>query len=572
MASADLRDELNCSICLSLYTDPVFLRCGHNFCSLCIVSVLDTQEAAGAYFCPDCRAEYPERPALEKNRKLGNIVECFLSTLPDIEKTKTVCPDCTKTPVSAMKSHLQCEISLCHEHLEAHNKLVDESLVEPTESFESRKCSKHNEVLKYYCPIDAACICESCCVDGDHKGHDVDRLDVASEKKKEKLRSDIDKLNSKKEEAGKRIQNLQDHGKEQQEKAAGLAKRVSGLFIDLREKMDNLEKRIQDDISKQKYQVSLTVLTSVLQMQQHKDELTKIVSQLEGMCNISDPFTLLQEDLYSDDISDKSCDVISDVRDAQCLDEVIISHTLQKGLLNFSDYMINLKKREFTVTDNSDRLLDIDSAHNNIMISQNLRSASYTATLQNRPDGPKNLKPVQVLSSQWAESTARQCGVPFTTVTQNPGESMADGRLRNRSSDLEYDGIPVVEAFMEGLRPEIRKKLKDCTPYWRHWNLTDLMQMAIGLQTDLRTSKKGVMQQKTMVNKDIGTRPKQQGSLAPQGKINKICYYCRKSGHVRRNCSSHKAARESRQIQMQGKTQGNNNSYSGQSPNCPNNQ
>ncbi|KAM3916852.1 E3 ubiquitin/ISG15 ligase TRIM25-like [Leptodactylus fuscus] len=406
MASADLRDELNCSICLSLYTDPVFLRCGHNFCSPCIVSVLDTQEAAGAYFCPDCRAEYPERPALEKNRKLGNIVECFLSTLPDIEKTKTICPDCTKTPVSAMKSHLHCEISLCHEHLEAHNKLVDESLVEPTESFESRKCSKHNEILKYYCPIDAACICESCCVDGDHKGHDVDRLDVASEKKKEKLRSDIDKLNSKKEEAGKRIQNLQDHGKEQQEKAAGLAKRVSGLFIDLREKMDNLEKRIQDDISKQKYQVSLTVLTSVLQMQQHKDELTKIVSQLEEMCNISDPFTLLQEDLYSDDISDKSCDVISDVRDAQCLDEVIISHTLQKGLLNFSDYMINLKKREFTVTENSDLLLDIDSAHNNIMISQNLRSASYTATLQNRPDGPKNLKPVQVLSSQWAESIA----------------------------------------------------------------------------------------------------------------------------------------------------------------------
>ncbi|XP_075139875.1 E3 ubiquitin/ISG15 ligase TRIM25-like [Leptodactylus fuscus] len=400
MASADQRDELNCSICLSLYTDPVFLRCGHNFCRSCIVNVLDTQEAAGAYLCPDCRAEYPERPVLEKN-KLGNIVEPFLSTLPGMEETRIFCTYCTKSPVPAVKSCLQCELSLCGEHLEAHNKSVDHSLVEPTESFKSRKCSKHNEVLKYYCPIDAACICVSCWVAGDHKGHDVDLLDVASEKKKEKLRSDIDKLNSKKEEAGKRIQNLQDHGKEQQEKAAGLAKRVSGLFIDLREKMDNLEKRIQDDISTQKYQVSLTVLPLVLQMQLHKDELTKTINQLEGLCNITDPLTLLHENVNRGDIIDQSCDVIDNGIDPPFVDEDIVSQMLHKGLLDFIDALTDLKiKRQISVMKKSDILLDKGTAHDNIILSQDLRSASYTVTSQDRPDGPKRFKSCQVFSTR----------------------------------------------------------------------------------------------------------------------------------------------------------------------------
>uniref|UniRef100_A0A8C5Q4T1 RING-type domain-containing protein n=1 Tax=Leptobrachium leishanense TaxID=445787 RepID=A0A8C5Q4T1_9ANUR len=86
MASADLRDELTCSICLNIYTDPVTLPCGHSFCRTCIGDVLDTQEGSGAYKCPECRAESQERPALVKNRKLRNIAENIQSTHPEQEE------------------------------------------------------------------------------------------------------------------------------------------------------------------------------------------------------------------------------------------------------------------------------------------------------------------------------------------------------------------------------------------------------------------------------------------------------------------------------------------------------
>ncbi|XP_040297127.1 E3 ubiquitin-protein ligase TRIM11-like [Bufo bufo] len=396
MASADLRAELDCSICLSFYTDPVSLRCGHNFCRSCIVSALDAQEAAGVYSCPDCRAEYPERLALEKNRKLGNIVERLLSAQPDMEETGIFCTYCD-SPVSAVKTCLQCEASFCEKHLSRHSKSSEHTLVEPTVTLRERKCSTHKEVLKYYCPIDAACICVSCWVAGDHKGHDVELLDVASVKKKEKLRSVIENLKSAREEAARRVQKLKYHETRQKVKSARFAERVTGLFTDFKEKLNDLEKLIQGEISRQKDQVSFSVQDLIIQVELQKGDLSKKIDRFEGLCNITEPLSLLQEDISNGDISDRSCDVIRNVKDAQCLDEGIVSLIFQRGLLRFAD---NLKKRPFPVTKKSDVLLDIETAHNNIIISLDLRSASYTPTLQNRLDGPKRFKSVQVLSSR----------------------------------------------------------------------------------------------------------------------------------------------------------------------------
>ncbi|KAG9465595.1 hypothetical protein GDO78_018039 [Eleutherodactylus coqui] len=361
MASADLRDKLDCSICLSLYTDPVSLRCGHNFCRSCIVSALDAQEAAGVYSCPDCREESPQRPALEKNRKLANIVERFLSRQPDME-SRIFCTYCIKSPGPAVRICLHGEASFCEEHLPRHSKSPEHTLVGPTVTLEERKCSTHHEVLKYYCPVDGACICVL-----------------------------LEELESKREEAGRRVQNLKDHETEQRETSAALTERVSGLFTDLREKLDGLEKRIQDEITRQQDQVSLSVSDLVRQEELNKDELTKTITQFEGLCKISDPLTFLQEDCG--DISGRSCDVIGEVGDAQCLDEDVVSLLLHRRLLHFADCLIDMMEK-------SNILLDIDTAHNKIIISEDLRSASHTATSQNRPAGPKRFTSCQVFSSR----------------------------------------------------------------------------------------------------------------------------------------------------------------------------
>ncbi|XP_069591002.1 E3 ubiquitin/ISG15 ligase TRIM25-like [Ranitomeya imitator] len=374
MASAELRDKLNCSICLSLYTDPVSLRCGHNFCRSCIVSALDTQEAAGGYSCPDCRAEYPERPALEKNRKLRNIVERFSSTQPDMEKTRIFCTYCTRSPVPAVKSCLQCETSMCEKHLTAHNKLVNHNLIEPTLSFKGQKCSTHNEILKYYCPIDVACICVSCWVAGEHRGHYVELLDEASEKKKEKLMKYVDNLNPQKKKFLTKVQNLKDHKRKIQEKASEKRKNISKIIMDIKKQLEMAEMKALSEVSRQEEKIVSQISHLIMKLEIQEDELSRKMRHVEEMCRVTDPIRLLQESditVCSHGGDEDTGGDGGEVSTEEDLDEVLISLTLHRSM---RDIVTNVTSELGVHV--PDILLDVGTAHRCVKISEDLKTAT----------------------------------------------------------------------------------------------------------------------------------------------------------------------------------------------------
>ncbi|XP_075711903.1 E3 ubiquitin/ISG15 ligase TRIM25-like [Rhinoderma darwinii] len=293
MASAELRDELLCSICLCIFTDPVTLRCGHNFCRVCIDQVLNTQDGSGVYCCPECRAEFQERPALQRNINLHNVAERVLSTQPRQEEiTGICCTYCVDSAVPAVKSCLMCEASLCDKHLRVHSKAAEHVLTEPSTSLENRKCPVHKKILEYYCTEDAACICVCCSLAGEHRGHQVEMLDEAAEKKKKKLKDVLQKLSTKREKMEERVQSLEERRRKAQEKAAGEEEKVTALFIDIRRRVDDLEKRVRSEISRQEEQASLSDVIQKLEIK--KDELSRKMRDLEELCNMTDPLTVLQ--------------------------------------------------------------------------------------------------------------------------------------------------------------------------------------------------------------------------------------------------------------------------------------
>ncbi|XP_063791175.1 E3 ubiquitin/ISG15 ligase TRIM25-like [Pseudophryne corroboree] len=396
MASADLRQELDCSICLSIYTDPITLRCGHNFCRVCIDRMLDTQEGAGAFTCPDCRAECQERPALQRNITLCNIVESFLSTRPDQEETGILCTYCVDSPVPAAKSCLMCEDSLCDKHLRVHSKSPEHVLCDPTTALGNKKCSIHKEIYKYYCPEDAACICVSCRLDGEHRGHLVEMLDEASEKKKEKLRNVLPKLTTKKVEAEKRVQSLQECRREDQGKAAGVIETVTALFRDIRRQLEDLEKRVLSEISRQEQRVSLSVSDLIQQLEIKKEELSGKMRHIEELCNMSDPVTVLQEPDTGDlcDTEDtESHD--NQVHGAGDLDVGPISETLH----TLSDIITGINTGIY-VQEATALLLDVTTAGDTIQISGDRNTASRSQINQNHPVTPERFEWHQVISSR----------------------------------------------------------------------------------------------------------------------------------------------------------------------------
>ncbi|KAE8595063.1 hypothetical protein XENTR_v10015477 [Xenopus tropicalis] len=406
MAAADLRDELSCSICLSIYTDPVMLPCGHNFCRGCVGSVMDAQEGLGAYSCPECRAEYQERPALPRNRTLGNIAARFCPTEPEPGETGIPCTYCVLSPVPAVISCLHCEASLCDTHLRGHSQSAEHVLTEPTASFIGRKCSVHHKVLEYHCCEDSACICVSCCLAGGHRGHRVELLSEASEKKKEKLRKVLEKLSPEREETERGAQRLQERKREGAEVAAGETERVTALFRGIREELEALEKRLLSDISRQKEELSLTLTELIQQLEIKKDELSRKIRHIEELCNMADPLTVLQEQWESHGAAFCGA-LVADTEGRERegikvpavgdLDVGRISETLLTGLAGI---LTGVKGRIYG-QEATDLVLAINTAHNRVSVSGDRKSASYSPTNQHYPQSPERFQLyAQALSSR----------------------------------------------------------------------------------------------------------------------------------------------------------------------------
>ncbi|OCT93535.1 hypothetical protein XELAEV_18011213mg [Xenopus laevis] len=346
MAAADLRAELTCSICRDIYTDPVILPCGHNYCLICIEKTWDWQESIEEDpSCPECRRTYRRKPELQRNLTLRNIAEQFLSTHPEQDGTGTSW---------------------------------------------NRKCSSHHKYLEYYCCEDGVCVCVSCCLAGEHRGHRVKLLSELSEKKKVKLRKVLEKLRPESEKTERGAQRLQERRREVAEKAAGETERVTALFRDIREQLEALEKQLLSDISSQKEKLSLTLTDLMEQLEIKKDELSRKIRHIEELCNMADPLTVLQERESHGAADNEGGRERHDIKVPAVgdLDVDLISETLLTGLAAIGT---GVKGRIYG-QEATDLILDINTAGNHVFVPWNRKSASYSHGPWGYPQSPERFR------------------------------------------------------------------------------------------------------------------------------------------------------------------------------------
>lgn len=81
----DFAEDLSCSICLELFSDPVILECGHNFCQVCITRYWEEIPVNGGEdvplpTCPECRHKIPGGK-FTANRVLGQLAQKAMESL-----------------------------------------------------------------------------------------------------------------------------------------------------------------------------------------------------------------------------------------------------------------------------------------------------------------------------------------------------------------------------------------------------------------------------------------------------------------------------------------------------------
>ncbi|XP_028680420.1 tripartite motif-containing protein 16-like [Erpetoichthys calabaricus] len=175
-------DQYSCPVCLEVLKEPATLVCGHSYCMDCINDCWDKSDTKEAYSCPQCRRTFNERPELNKNTVLAELIEKLKESKDDGGDSESYagpddvsCDVCTGRKLRAVKSCLTCMASYCEIHLRPHlqsDVLKRHKLGEPTGNLEEKLCKKHQKVLEIFCRTDETCVC-LLCVATEHKNHDT---------------------------------------------------------------------------------------------------------------------------------------------------------------------------------------------------------------------------------------------------------------------------------------------------------------------------------------------------------------------------------------------------------------
>uniref|UniRef100_A0A3P8W1A2 E3 ubiquitin-protein ligase TRIM21-like n=1 Tax=Cynoglossus semilaevis TaxID=244447 RepID=A0A3P8W1A2_CYNSE len=187
-------DQLLCSICLDLFTQPVTTPCGHNFCMSCLTSYWNSQAVCQ---CPICKETFENRPNLRVNTFISELMSQF--TLLQVNSDGVVlCDVCTDDQQKAVKSCFDCLTSYCSPHLEHHYRaagLKRHTLCDPVVNLEDRICKEHHHLLTVFCSDDRKLLCDLCVTQHapQHADHSLVPVQQAYvEMKNELMRRDFD--------------------------------------------------------------------------------------------------------------------------------------------------------------------------------------------------------------------------------------------------------------------------------------------------------------------------------------------------------------------------------------------
>ncbi|XP_059191605.1 E3 ubiquitin-protein ligase TRIM21-like [Centropristis striata] len=410
-------DKFLCSICLDVFTDPVTIPCGHNFCKTCISEQWDKN---GPYHCPNCNKIFYTRPELQVNTFISEVAAQFKqsaqqkasssSSEQQVSKPGEVpCDVCTGTKLRALKSCLVCLESYCETHLQPHLTkpgLKRHQLIDPVENLEGRMCPKHDKLLELFCKTDQTCVCMLCTI-SDHKIHDVVPLKEEYEGKKAELGetdAEIQQMIQKRRLKIEEIKHSVELSKEDADRETADGVQV---FTTLKESVERSQAELIDAIKEKQRKTEKQAEGFIKELGQEIFELKKRHTEVEQLSQSEDHLHLLQ--------SCTSLNAAPPTRDWTGVTVCPSSYggTVRRALSQLeetlSKQMNKLFEAELKRVQQSavDLILDPDTAHPNLILSDDGKQVKNGDVGKNLPDNPERFDSCPCVLAKQSFSSGR---------------------------------------------------------------------------------------------------------------------------------------------------------------------
>ncbi|KAM9332665.1 E3 ubiquitin-protein ligase TRIM21-like [Pholidichthys leucotaenia] len=395
-----------CCICLEVFTDPVTIPCGHNFCKNCISHHWDVNSCQ----CPMCKETFKTRPDLRINTLFSEVVSQFRheaqqkssSSSSEQQAAKpgeVPCNICTRTKLKALKSCLVCLLSYCETHLHPHLTL-NHLLMEPVENLEGRTCTKHDKPLELFCKTDQTCVCMHCTY-SDHNTHDIVHLRQEFEGKKAELGKTEAEIQQMIQERQLKIEEIKESMKKSKD-AADREKAGVQVFTALKDSVERCLNELIKEIEDKQKTAGKQAEVSITDLEHEISKLMKRSSEMEQFLMSEDHLHLLQR--FS------SLETVPSTKDWT---EVRIcppsyEGTVVRAVAQLEEKIRELMKNKLMEAELKrvqqyavDVTLDPDTAHPNLILSDDGKQVYCGDVRKHLPDNPERFLPsVCVLGKQ----------------------------------------------------------------------------------------------------------------------------------------------------------------------------
>ncbi|XP_068579400.1 E3 ubiquitin-protein ligase TRIM39-like [Cebidichthys violaceus] len=388
-------DQFLCSICLDVFTDPVAIPCGHNFCKTCITEHWNINVQSQ---CPNCKEVYNTRPKLRVNTFISEMAAQFRQSAQQKASSSSSeqqaakpgevpCDVCTGTKLKALKSCLVCLVSYCETHLEPHlttSGLKRHQLIDPVENLEGRMCTEHDKLLELFCKTDQMCVCMLCTI-SEHKTHDVVPLKEGYEGKKAELEDEIQQMIQKRR---LKIQEIK-HSVELSEEDADreIADGVQ-VFTALKESVERSQAELIDTIKEKQRKTEKQAEGFIKELEQEISELKKRSTEVEQLSRSEDHLDILQNFRTLNTAPPTKNWTRVNTRP---LHEGNVRKALNQLEETISEEVKHLLEAELKRVQQSavDVTLDHDTAHPNLILPDDGKQVKYGNKKKNLPNNPE---------------------------------------------------------------------------------------------------------------------------------------------------------------------------------------
>ncbi|KAM9334528.1 E3 ubiquitin-protein ligase TRIM39-like [Symphorus nematophorus] len=402
-------DQFLCSICLDVFTNPVTIPCGHNFCKNCITQHWDINVQCQ---CPLCNKRVNRRPKLYINTFISEMAAQFRQSVQekisnsseeqDTKPGEVLCDICTETKLKALKSCLVCLTSYCETHLEPHYRtsgLRRHELIDPVENLEGRMCQKHERPLELFCKTDQMCVCRFC-TESEHKLHHIVPLKSEYERKKTGLDKTKAEVQQMIQERRLKIEQIKQSVRRSKEDADRETAASVQVFTALIQSVERCLAQLTEIIAEKQKTTEEQSEGFTKELEEEISELMKRGTELEQLSHTEDQLQFLQS--FSSLNTVPPTKDWTDIRVHSSYDGTVwtalveLEETLMKEVKKLCTDVELKTVQQFAV----DVTLDSETANTDLILSDDGKQVNHGGLKQNLPDSPKRFSSCCVLGNQ----------------------------------------------------------------------------------------------------------------------------------------------------------------------------